>query len=117
MKKKILIIPMILTLVLTIGGCTPKVKEETTNIKDTVKESASSKQYTLEELSKYNGQNGNKAYVAYKGIVYDVTDIKEWKDGEHEGENAGTDLTKTFSNSPHGDSIFQSAKIVGKIKQ
>ena len=107
---------MALTLAFTIGACTPTVKEEATNVKDTIKETSSSQQYTLDELSQYNGQNGNKAYVAYKGIVYDVTHIKEWKDGKHKGQNAGTDLTKTFSNSPHGDSIFQSAKIVGKIK-
>ncbi|MGM0623585.1 MAG: cytochrome b5 domain-containing protein, partial [Campylobacterota bacterium] len=28
---------------------------------------------TLNELQKHNGKNGNKAYIAYKGVVYDVT--------------------------------------------
>lgn len=71
--------------------------------------------YTLDELSKYDGQNGNRAFVAYKGQVYDVTDIEEWSDGEHHGQNAGTDLTDALSNSPHQDSIFQSVKVVSKI--
>ena len=32
------------------------------------------KEFTLEELAEYNGVNGKKAYVAYQGQVYDVTD-------------------------------------------
>lgn len=30
--------------------------------------------FTMEELATYNGENGNKSYVAYNGHVYDVTD-------------------------------------------
>jgi Predicted heme/steroid binding protein len=31
------------------------------------------KQFTLEELKQYNGENGQPAYVAIDGIVYDVS--------------------------------------------
>lgn len=71
--------------------------------------------FTLEELSKYDGKNGNDAYVAYKGYVYDVTDIPKWKNGEHNGQKAGTDLTEAISKAPHGDSMFERLEIVGKM--
>ena len=34
--------------------------------------------FTLEELAKYNGKDGNPAYVAVNGIVYDVTNNAAW---------------------------------------
>lgn len=70
---------------------------------------------TLDELSKYNGENGNKAYIAYKGLVYDVTDVPKWKNGKHNGQKAGTDLTEVLSKAPHGISILEGLTIVGKI--
>ena len=44
------------------------------------------KEFTAEELAKFNGTGGNPAYVAYKGVVYDVTESAMWGDGDHEGE-------------------------------
>lgn len=35
--------------------------------------------FTTEELAKYNGKDGQPAYVAYEGNVYDVSNVKEWK--------------------------------------
>lgn len=73
--------------------------------------------FTPDELSVYNGENGNKAYVAYEGVVYDVTDHPKWKDGKHNGQTAGTDLTEEIGKSPHGDSVFKDLEIVGELKQ
>ncbi|BCN32293.1 cytochrome b5 domain-containing protein [Anaeromicropila herbilytica] len=75
------------------------------------------KEFTIEELAKYDGQNGNKAYVAYKGVVYDVTDVKQWKDGKHYGAVAGTDLTDEIGKSPHGDIVFKKLTVVGSLKK
>lgn len=50
--------------------------------------------FTLEELKKYNGKNGNPSYVAVNGKVYDVSKSPLWKSGEHNGLKAGNDLTK-----------------------
>lgn len=72
--------------------------------------------FTLDELSKYNGENGEKAYVAYKGLVYDVTDVPKWKNGKHNGQKAGTDLTEVLSKAPHGNSILEDLTIVGKMQ-
>lgn len=74
------------------------------------------KTFTLDELSKYNGQNGQPAYIAYKGIVYDVSNVPQWKDGTHNGEKAGTDVTNDISKSPHGERVFADLPQVGTLK-
>jgi predicted heme/steroid binding protein len=71
---------------------------------------------TLDELSKYNGQNGSPAYIAIDGVIYDVTSVPQWKDGKHNGFTAGSDLTDAIKNvSPHGISKLKSVPIVGKL--
>ncbi len=72
--------------------------------------------FTLDELATYNGQNGQPAYVAYQGTVYDVSNQPNWTGGTHNGETAGTDLTNEISKSPHGDKVFQELPVVGTLK-
>jgi predicted heme/steroid binding protein len=56
---------------------------------------------TVEQLKKFDGKNGNPAYVAVDGVVYDVTAIPAWKNGEHKrGLKAGNDLTADFAAAP-----------------
>ena len=58
--------------------------------------------FTLEELAKFDGKGGQPAYVAYKGVVYDVTESGMWGDGDHEGmHSAGMDLTEAHDDAPH----------------
>ena len=72
---------------------------------------------TLKELSKYTGQNGQPAYVAVSGVIYDVTNAKEWQNGMHKnGVKAGVDLTKMIGESPHGTSVLSKLPIIGKLK-
>lgn len=73
------------------------------------------KVFDAEELAKYDGQNGNSAYIAVSGKVYDVTDVPQWKDGSHFGRfQAGVDLTDEITNlSPHGIGKLDSVPIVG----
>ncbi|MBI4657010.1 MAG: YHS domain-containing protein [Elusimicrobia bacterium] len=53
--------------------------------------------FTLEELKKYDGKNNMPAYVAVNGVVYDVSQVKPWKGGEHKNRHsAGADLTDMF---------------------
>lgn len=40
-------------------------------------------------------------YVAYEGVVYDVTELFTWMLGEHFGHSAGKDLTSSLEESPH----------------
>ncbi len=69
--------------------------------------------YNRDTLAKYNGQNGQPSYVAFKGLVYELTNFTSWIGGFHNGYEAGKDLTDAFQYSPHTDSIFDKAKVVG----
>jgi predicted heme/steroid binding protein len=60
--------------------------------------------FTEEELSKYNGTDGQPAYVAVNGIVYDVSEVKRWVGGKHFSMVAGKNLTMNF-NVCHGGNI------------
>jgi predicted heme/steroid binding protein len=72
-------------------------------------------EFTLQELAKFNGKDGSPAYVAYKGIVYDVTESGMWGDGDHEGMHvAGMDLTEAHDDAPH-DVYVTDFPEVGKL--
>lgn len=59
-------------------------------------------EFTLQELAAFDGKEGRSAYVAYKGVVYDVTESGMWGDGDHEGmHSAGMDLTEEHDDAPH----------------
>lgn len=61
-----------------------------------------SKELTLEQLAAFDGREGRPAYIAYKGIVYDMTSSRLWKNGAHMTKHhAGTDLTDALGNAPH----------------
>ena len=60
------------------------------------------KEFTAEELATFNGRDGQPAYVAYRGTVYNVTDSTMWAEGDHEGmHTAGADLTSEMDDAPH----------------
>lgn len=75
----------------------------------------SEKAFTLAELAAYNGKNGQPAYVAVDGIVYDVTNNKAWKNGQHQNYSAGMDLTEPIKAAPHGLDILKDVPQVGKL--
>ncbi len=73
-------------------------------------------QLTLTELAIYNGQNGQQAYIAYEGDIYDVTDASGWNNGVHEGLHlAGTDCTTVLQSSPHGTTVLMQLTIIGQL--
>ena len=73
--------------------------------------------YTLKELAKFDGANDTLAYVAIRGIIYDVTGVKNWNNGKHYGLMAGRDLTEFF-NMCHKDEeeILGRLRVVGTLK-
>jgi predicted heme/steroid binding protein len=94
---------------------TPTEEEETETQNAT--EKTEIKEYTLEELAKYNGTN-ETIYVAYQGQVYDVSsDSDLWKDGNHEGCPAGKDITEELDKTPHGAEILKKYPVVGILKE
>lgn len=71
---------------------------------------------TLEELAEFDGQNGNRAYIAVDGKVYDVTDLPPWAGGVHNDFPAGQDYTEEIKEvSPHGVTPLESLEPVGTI--
>ena len=112
MKKNMVIYVLSLLIIFLLAGCaSSKGKDNSTG-------SSEKLELTLDELSKYNGKDGNPAYIAVDGVIYDVTESKMWKDGEHNGYTAGKDLTEEIKKiSPHGTSVLKKMKEVGKIAQ
>jgi predicted heme/steroid binding protein len=115
--KLIIICFIVLSSVLLIG-CS---KKENNNSNDTSDNGAGSstdtQTFTLEELETYDGQNGNPAYVAIDGIVYDVSDVDAWKNGKHKnGLTAGADLTSKLGDSPHGAKVLEDLPVVGTLE-
>jgi len=69
--------------------------------------------FTAAQLSTYDGKNGNPAYVAVDGVVYDVTDVPQWSKAVHNGHVAGTDLSSVMKDSPHGSAVLNGLTVVG----
>ena len=79
---------------------------------------SSLKKFTLQELSKYDGRNGNPAYVVYKGKVYDVSNSSFWLGGDHLGAHqAGMDLTAEIELAPHGPENLDRVTLVGELSE
>ncbi len=71
---------------------------------------------TLYELSRFDGKEGRQAYIAYKGIIYDVSSSRFWKHGSHlMKHHAGNDLTDFLTNAPHGEDKILAMPQVGRI--
>lgn len=73
--------------------------------------------FTADELTEYNGKDGNPAYVAVGDVVYDVTDAVGWEDGVHEGGiEAGNVYDEEDFSGPHGTEVLEELPIVGTIE-
>jgi predicted heme/steroid binding protein len=71
---------------------------------------------TVDELAQFDGKDGQSAYIAVDGVIYDVTNVPQWSNGGHNGFTAGKDLTEEIKNvSPHGVSKLQGLPVVGKL--
>lgn len=135
MKNKILLIFLVLMLSLILVACSSdepsvestegdtepqsQVSSETEGTSETDVSSESDEAlpvFTAEDLAKYTGKDGNPAYVAYEGKVYDVSNIPAWKNGIHQNQfEAGKDYTDILNNqAPHSpDNLTKNAPIVG----
>jgi len=76
------------------------------------------KEYTLEELSTYDGASGRAAYVAVNGIIYDISKEAAWGGGTHFGLYAGKDLSGEFMGCHKGMlEILNKLPKVGTLKK
>lgn len=63
-----------------------------------------SKELTPEQLAHFDGKDGRPAYIAYKGMIYDITNSRLWRNGAHMVKHlAGRDLTEALQTAPHGE--------------
>ena len=61
---------------------------------------------TKSQLALYNGSDKEQIWVAYKGLVYDVSLSKLWKNGKHYEHWSGQDLTEELKDAPHAEWVF-----------
>ena len=67
-------------------------------------------------LSLSNGVDREEVWIAYKGIVYDVTKSRLWREGKHYEHWAGQDLTDELKDAPHTEKVFEKFSVVGKLE-
>lgn len=127
-NKLVMVIAFMAVAIFLISGCeqnepqdlnennaTPEVTEPSAQDESTASDE---KIFTLDELKQYNGKDGKPAYVAVDGIVYDVSASDKWKNGDHNGFEAGNDLTDEIKNvSPHGVKMLDRVPVVGKLAE
>lgn len=73
------------------------------------------KVYSRSQLALRNGQDREEIWVAYKGLIYDVTRSRMWRDGKHYEHWAGQDLTEELSDAPHNANVFDNFKVIGRL--
>ena len=74
------------------------------------------KEFDSDELARFNGENGSPIYVAYNGKVYDVSNSKLWRNGQHmKRHKAGVDLTADIQAAPHESDVLERYPQVGII--
>ena len=74
---------------------------------------------TQVELRRNTGERGTRKFIAYQGLVYDVTDCPKWRLEMHENLHfAGQDLTSELPDAPHEQEVFERpcVKLVGKLQ-
>ena len=72
-------------------------------------------EYTRSQLALRNGQDKPQIWVAYKGLIYDVSESRLWKNGKHYEHWAGQDLTDELVDAPHTEIVFEKFEKVGRL--
>lgn len=76
------------------------------------------KEFDADELARFNGENGNPIYVAHAGKVYDVSESKLWRNGQHMNRHrSGSDLTSDMQAAPHAIDVLERYPQVGVSKK
>jgi predicted heme/steroid binding protein len=71
--------------------------------------------FTAQQLALRNGQDKPDIWVAYKGLIYDVTSSRLWKNGTHYEHWAGQDLTEELGDAPHTEKVFEKFQAIGHL--
>lgn len=71
--------------------------------------------FTRQQLALRNGQDRPEIWVAFQGVIYDVTSSKLWKNGKHYEHWAGQDLTQELGEAPHTEKVFEKFEAIGQL--
>ncbi len=74
---------------------------------------------TILELRRNTGEHGSRKFIAYHGVVYDVTDCIKWRSELHENLHfPGQDLSTELEEAPHAGDVFlrPCVKIIGRLE-
>lgn len=71
--------------------------------------------YTKSQLALRNGQDREEVWIAFKGVIYDVTKSRLWRKGMHYEHWAGQDLTDELVDAPHTERVFERFPVVGDL--
>ncbi|MEO9873136.1 MAG: cytochrome b5 domain-containing protein [Ekhidna sp.] len=71
--------------------------------------------FTIQQLALRNGNDREETWIAYQGVIYDVTKSRLWKNGKHYEHWAGQDLTEELKDAPHDTKVFEKLQIVGEL--
>ena len=71
--------------------------------------------YSKSQLALRNGQDKPEIWCAFKGLIYDVTLSKLWRNGKHYEHWAGQDLTEELKDAPHNANVFDKFDVIGKL--
>ena len=72
--------------------------------------------YSKSQLALRNGQDRDEIWFAFRGLIYEVTTSKLWRNGKHYEHWAGQDLTLEFEDAPHTEFVFDKFAVVGKLE-
>jgi len=73
------------------------------------------KQYSRSQLALRNGQDREEIWIAYKGVIYDVTASRLWWTGKHYEHWSGQDLTDELPDAPHTETVFERFNAIGEL--
>lgn len=72
--------------------------------------------YSRSQLALRNGQDRDEIWIGFRGLIYEVTESRLWRNGKHYQHWAGQDLTPEFEDAPHGDWVFEKYPPIGRLK-
>lgn len=75
------------------------------------------KNFTTEELERYDGKEGRPAYIAVEGSVYDISsNINEWTEGVNSTIIPGTDVTTHICRNYGNTNVMKDVPVIGKLQ-
>ncbi len=129
LRLNILLILGLTLVLLLIGGCgdsgpaapaeeqTEPAEESTGVEEEAAGDDEEAATFTMEEIAQYDGKDGRPAYIVVDGVVYDVSNVRQWSSGAHFGFEPGADVTEALAAGPHGVSQLGNAEVVGVIAE